>query len=212
MPDSIGTNGAIRALADGAIDLGLASRPLRESELALGIREVPVARSVLVVAGHRSLEGQTLSWESLLKLAAGGPFDWPDGTPAFIVHREESDSGVGLVHAETPALAAALDVGRASGGMTVYTDADAMRVVHDTPGAVALLDLAAAHASTGPVAAIGITGAPPDTQLSWRRDLSLLVPPQSEAIAATFLESLRTPQAAMALQTSGYELLLDGAP
>lgn len=52
IPGSIGTRGAIKAVADKAITLGLISRSLKEEEKLLGITAVPYAQVAIVIAAH----------------------------------------------------------------------------------------------------------------------------------------------------------------
>src|SRR5690348_553151 len=53
--ESVGSGGGVRAAADGAVDLGMISRPLHQEERALGLEVVPVARDIVVIAAHPAL-------------------------------------------------------------------------------------------------------------------------------------------------------------
>ena len=49
----LGSKGAIRAVADGVLDLALTARQLNADELPLGLTAVPIARTALVfVSSH----------------------------------------------------------------------------------------------------------------------------------------------------------------
>ena len=49
----LGSRGAIRAVADGAIDIAISARQLTPEELPLGLTVVPIARTALVfVTSH----------------------------------------------------------------------------------------------------------------------------------------------------------------
>jgi hypothetical protein len=56
VPGSIGTRGAIKAAADGAIALGLISRSLKEEEKALGLIVHPYARVAIVITANPTVD------------------------------------------------------------------------------------------------------------------------------------------------------------
>jgi phosphate transport system substrate-binding protein len=47
---SLGSNGAIRALVDGMLDIAVPARPLKTDETAAGLRQVAVLRTAYVIA------------------------------------------------------------------------------------------------------------------------------------------------------------------
>jgi phosphate transport system substrate-binding protein len=79
IPDSIGSAGAIKAALDGAIDLGLTSRPLQEREKAAGLKQIQYARSAVAFAAHPSVPVDSISVADLLAIYSGAKRQWPDG-------------------------------------------------------------------------------------------------------------------------------------
>jgi ABC-type phosphate transport system substrate-binding protein len=61
IPGSIGTKGAIKAVTDGAITLGLISRSLEEEEKNLGIVEHPSACVAIIVGAHSNVQDDTIT-------------------------------------------------------------------------------------------------------------------------------------------------------
>jgi phosphate transport system substrate-binding protein len=55
---SLGSSGAIHALADGKLDLAVSARPLKPNEAAEGLKQVLVLRTLCVLAtSHRRPNG-----------------------------------------------------------------------------------------------------------------------------------------------------------
>lgn len=162
--ESIGTGGAVRALRDGAIDLGLASRPVDRD----GIAELVVARAAIEVGVHPDVPDPDVSWEFLLQAARGDQLAWTDGSPVVFVHRESGDSGVRAVAADSPALGDAIVLGQAQALIVAYTDADATHLLATVPGAIGLFDPMAARLLGERVQTLNVSGAP-----EWTRPLSV---------------------------------------
>lgn len=140
---SIGTSGAVRALADGAIDVGLAARPLKANERALGLMQTHLARAAVAFAVHPDVRVTNLSGAQLVDLFEGRTRSWPDGTAVRLLVREPGDSGVRTIAAVRPQLAAAMARAASSGRAEVlYTDQQMGEALHSTPGAIGPVDAA----------------------------------------------------------------------
>ena len=90
---SIGSRGGILAAADGAVALGLVSRPLGSKEAALGLEVVPYARAEVVLAAHPDTPEEALGPDDVLAIYRGERATWRDGTPITVFLREVGDSG-----------------------------------------------------------------------------------------------------------------------
>ena len=186
LAQSIGTGGALRALADGAIDIGLASR---------GLEDEPVSAFMLLgapirLAAHPQAPDAAISWEFLIA-AAEGNAHWSDGTPAVFIHREPGDSGTRAVTAGAPELSAAIDRGRDAALLVAYTDAEALRQLTSVPGAIGLYDPIATRLGEHEVRELLLEESP-----NWRRPLSVFW----EGDAPHFVEFLSSPEVAALLE------------
>src|SRR5450830_1081135 len=93
---SLGSNGAIRALADGVLDIAVPARPLKADESAAGLRQVAVLRTAYVfAASHPKPNG--LQVADLSKIFAADKSTWADGTPIRIIFRPRSDTDTALL-------------------------------------------------------------------------------------------------------------------
>jgi phosphate transport system substrate-binding protein len=142
LPESLGTGGAVAALVDGAIDIGLASRPLSEAERATGVKEHPLARSPIGLLRQMRRAGSGLTLEDLIATLDGEPRAWADGTPVTPLLREKGDSGARVVAAAFPALGAAMERARQARRWPVlWTDQEMADALVSVDGAVGFLDL-----------------------------------------------------------------------
>lgn len=194
---SIGTAGAVRALADGAIDVGLASRALRDDESALGIEAVPWVRAPFgAVAHRRSPVPPSLSPADIAALLRGERLAWGDGTPVVVLLRERGDSGEDLLRAWSPEVGAAwrdaLDAGR---WPVLATDQEMRDAVVSGEGALGFLDVGAIRLEDLPLRVVAAVGDKP---------LSLLLGPSTLPLGREFAAYATSPAVDLVRQVAGY--------
>jgi len=68
VPASIGSSGAIRAAAEGAMSVGLIARPLKDEEQKLGLTVLPYARTVIVIGVHPTVADDGITSEDLVRI------------------------------------------------------------------------------------------------------------------------------------------------
>ncbi len=94
VPASIGSSGAIQAVADGAIAVGMISRPLKEKEKTLGLTVIAFARTPLAFAVHPSVVDNNITSAQLLDIYQGKNTYWLDGREIIVLTREPGDSSI----------------------------------------------------------------------------------------------------------------------
>ncbi|MDH3976010.1 MAG: substrate-binding domain-containing protein [Deltaproteobacteria bacterium] len=97
VPDSIGSSGGIRAVAEGAADLGRVAREIKEIEKKYKLNYMLFARSPVVFAVNPSVRGvDNVSRSNILKIMKGEISSWTelggDEYKIYIVQREFGDS------------------------------------------------------------------------------------------------------------------------
>ncbi len=136
---SIGSGGGIRALRDGAIDLAVVSRTLRDEEIEAGLVYTPFARIPVVVAAGLDVSDRGVSYAQLEALFAGRQDTWSDGSNVVVLLREAGDSSHRVVEAVVPGLAEITAQARTSGVVRVlYHDAAMQVALANTSGALGL--------------------------------------------------------------------------
>ncbi len=136
---SIGSGGGLRALRDGAIDVALVSRPLREDEEREGFVYTPFARIPVVVAAGLDVPDRSVTTERLEALFGGVEDRWSNGAKVVVLLREAGDSSHRVVDAAAPGFVEATDRSRDLGTVRVLYHDGAMQVaLANTPGALGL--------------------------------------------------------------------------
>ncbi len=136
---SIGSGGGLRALRDGAIDIALVSRPLREDERRAGLVYTPFARIPVVVAAGLDVPDPSISIERLEALFGGAEDRWSNGAKVVVLLREAGDSSHRVVDAAIPGFVEATEHSRDLGTVRVLYHDGAMQVaLANTPGALGL--------------------------------------------------------------------------
>jgi phosphate transport system substrate-binding protein len=158
--DSIGSTGGVRAVQDGAIDVGLVSRRLRQDETGVTLR--PFARVPVVMVAHPSIPSLDLAADQVAALFSGANPKWPDGREVVVIQRERGDSSLAAVHAWRPDLKRADEAAWAQGRWRVIHEDRALeRAVLATPGAIAWHDLPSLRAQDLPLSVMAVDGVDP---------------------------------------------------
>jgi phosphate transport system substrate-binding protein len=92
VPESIGSTGGIKAAAEGAVTIGLASRRLKETEKTYGLAVVPYARTALVICAPPTVTDGDINFEELVQIYKGEKVKWKDGRQIIVLTRQPGDS------------------------------------------------------------------------------------------------------------------------
>lgn len=216
---SIGSTGGVRATADGAVDVGLISRDLKDSERNLGLRVVPYAHVAVVFAANRSVRSEGLTSAEVLDLYAGRHERWPGDLPVVVLQREEGDSshlvaahaieGFGGVDRE------ALDAQR---WRVLYRDSAMLEALLSTSGAVGLIDLGAAHSQDLDLQIFALDGVQPtesnvlDGSYPMDKQLAFVIDDDLGELGEEFIDFVFSAAGQEIIRDSGYIPLAKGAP
>ncbi len=158
---SIGTKGAIHALRDGAISIGLASRALETHEKS-GLHEHPLLRVGVAIIINKTSEPTDIKEEDVQAWYRGVISTWPDGTPITLLSRQPGDSTLQAIERAYPTLGQ--DMQRATReGRTIlnYTDQQMRDNLLQIRGAVGVLDVGTIALNTLPLQVISLNGVRP---------------------------------------------------
>ncbi len=134
---SVGSSGAVKAVAHGALDVGLSGRPLGPEEQALGLVASPYARTPFVFAvGPRS--GITaITARELVRIYRGELQTWPSGERVRVVLRPRTDLDDRIVRSISANVAAAVEVAHGREGMlTAISNQECEEILTHTPGSI----------------------------------------------------------------------------
>ena len=210
VPASLGTNGGIRAVAAGAIDLCVAARPLTEAETAAGLRAVPWGSTPVMVVVAPSVGEHAVTFDDLAELLSGRRPQWANGEPVVPVLRPPAEADTLLLSAATPGLAQAIEQARARPGMLVaITDQESAQVLTSTPGAVGTITLLQKESERLALRALALNGERPDLaaladgRYPLTRRYWIVSGPAPSAEARALLEHLAGPAADKRLRGLG---------
>jgi phosphate transport system substrate-binding protein len=202
---SIGSSGGIQALLDGAIDIALVSRPLRDGEHEQGLVAIPYARVPVVVAVHASVPETHITRQQLVEIFDGTRRTWSDGSRIVVLQREHGDSSHTAIDRVVPGFAEANDRAYEAARWRVLYRDDAMReAVADTTGAIGLFGVGAIPSSL-PIKALAIDdvlpspGALRSGAYPFHKDFALVTRGAPQGPAAAFV--------AFVLSSAGRELI-----
>ena len=159
IPGSIGTTGAVKATREGAIHLGLASRPLKPLEISQGLKQIHYASIGLAVAVHPSVPETDLDHQGLVQIYAGGKTAWSNGASIVALCMYEADSTNDILRKQIAGFSPALQTALARNDWrTLYSDGAMLETLTKTPNAVGFIDAAALAENAGRVKALKING------------------------------------------------------
>lgn len=141
VPGSIGSTGAIQAAVDGAIAVGMISRPLKDQEKKLGLTVVPYAQTATVLTAHPTVVDDGITSKELIQIYKGTKTQWQDGKEIIVLTREVGDSSI-IVLGKIPGFKEVFrESDRVRRWITLYTDQEMNQTLAKTPYAIGFADL-----------------------------------------------------------------------
>ncbi len=212
IPTSLGSTGAIRAVADGAITVGLVSRPLRAPEKGLGLTDLPYARSPVILAVHPTVAEDAITADDLVRIYQGIKTRWGDGSEIVLLTREPGDSAIEVLESVIPAFKAAHVTCRQARRCTVFfTEQEMIHTLAERPRVLGLTDLGSIRSEGVSVKPLAFNGVRPTPEEVHRgryplvRTLAFVFRKERlPAEAAAFLAFVRSKEGEKILRANGY--------
>jgi phosphate transport system substrate-binding protein len=209
--ESIGSGGGIRAAFDGAVHLGLVSRPLAERERRLNLKVIPYARVAVVVAAHPSIPVSSLNGENLLSIYKGKRTRWSDGSRLTVLQRERGDSShLAFSRALSGFGPVDENARKARRWKVLYSDGAMQEALMSTPGAVGLFDLGAVISQGLPLKVLSLDGVEPTNpnvtagRYPYSKDLSFVSPTAPSGLALEFIRYVFSEEGKALMVRNGY--------
>jgi phosphate transport system substrate-binding protein len=212
VPPSIGSLGAVRAVADGSIAVGLLSRPLEGNERGLGLTVVPYARTAIVLGAHPTVADSGITTSDLVEIYAGRKAKWSDGRDIVVLTRQPNDSSLGVLQEVIPGFKQVyLESQQTKRWSTLFTDRDMDLALVRTPYAIGLVDMGAITADNLAIKPLRVNGVAPTAaevksgRYTLIKALSYLVDPRRPSREAQrFIDFSLSKEGAAVLASIGY--------
>ena len=134
---SVGSSGAIAAVAKGALDIGISGRPLDAVEQALGLVATAYARTPFLFAVGPRTGASGITTDEAIRIYRGEVTTWPSGERIRLVIRPRADVDNALLRAVSPEMAAAVEIASARKGMLrAITNQECDEILAHTAGSL----------------------------------------------------------------------------
>lgn len=207
---SLGSSGSIKALSQGALDIAISARPLKETEQAGGMTAAEYARSPYIFIAHGKVGAHGLTVGQLEKIYAGAMQTWPDGKRIRLVLRPETDIDTQIISAVSPAMEQAMRAALARKGMIcAVTDQECVEAVVRTPGALGGSTLTQIITEKQPVKVLALDGVVPSVRAlangRYRlfKALYIVMPQRASTAARQFADFVRSREGGRILARTG---------
>lgn len=160
---SLGTSGGIKAVAKGAIDIGLCGRPLTDEEKALGLAVAAYADTPLVLAVKTDDPLSNIGQTEFIKMLTGGVEIAPNDRRARPILRPAHDPETIVIREAFPDIGAAIDRALAAHAMVTValTAQEAADLIERIPGAIGPSTLGLMRSENRRMKALSLDGVVP---------------------------------------------------
>ncbi len=207
---NLGSTGGLRALAAGALDIALISRPLKPEEAAAGLVVFEYGRSPFVFVTNKT-GVKSITPSTAADFLSGRTPTWPDGQPVRVVLRPATDGDNIYLASFSPDIAAALKIAHQRPGMVVAaTDQDAAEAAERLPGSLALNTLALLLSEERKLNVIDFNGVAPtvkalaDGSYPYFKPLLMVTRGAPGGAALRLIEFAKSPRGRAILQANGH--------
>jgi phosphate transport system substrate-binding protein len=207
----LGTGARLKAVAEGRIDIALASHGVVASELEKnGLRSIEVAKGAIVFAVNASVPLAGLTDQQACDLFSGKTARWsalqgPD-VAVVVMTRPQTEVDPEVLRAK---VACFKDLRETVAARVMPRSSDMAKALSDTPNAVGVTSMTVVEQSGGRVRALELNGLAPSTdnvkagRYFLTRDFLFVVKTSPSPAVAHFLEYVRSAQGAAVLLGSG---------
>ena len=209
IPKSIGSDGAVKAVRDGTLQLGLLSRPLTEAEQAAGLKALPYALVGVVWAVHPAVPENNVTYEDILLIHRGERTVWADGKPIFVLIRGMHDSSNQVLFSFIPDLAKEIEASIAQKRWQVmYHDIDMANALRTKAGSFGHTDTTEIKVRGG-IKALSFNGVEPteknmmNGKYPWVKQLSFVYSGELSQAAKDFVAYVNSPEGRNIIRDNG---------
>jgi phosphate transport system substrate-binding protein len=208
---SMGSNGAIKALMAGAIELAVSARRPDDSELKAGAQALEYGCTPFVFATQSINPARGISSRNLVDIYAGRLDQWREGQALRLVLRPQADLDSKIIKSISPELRQAAESAEQRKGMVfAVTDQDAADALEKISGSFGPSTLALILTERRALTALALDGVQPDARAladgryPLGKCLLMIAGPKSPPAALDFMRFVQSPAGREVLETTGH--------
>jgi phosphate transport system substrate-binding protein len=212
----MGSNGSVRAVLAGRLDIGLRARTLSGEDRAQGVMETRYARTPFVFGVNSTLEMTGLTLEGVAEIYAGKR-DWENGKRIRLVLRPTEDSDIPVLKSMSPGMSAAVDIAFRRNGMIVATtDHDAADAIETVPGAFGGTTLSLVLSEKRAIRILSLGGIMPsvrtmaDRSYPYTKPFFMVTRKNPSVAVRRFIDFVRSPAGSAILAKNGQAAVRQG--
>lgn len=132
---SLGSDGGIKAVLGGAIDLAVSSRPPSEEERAQGATGLEYGRTAHAFVTHAGTRAHGFTLDEIASLYRGDLTTWPDGSPIRLVMRPAHEFNTKYLRHLSPEMDQAVEAALSRTSLPIaVTDQENLEIITTVPG------------------------------------------------------------------------------
>ncbi len=159
---SLGSNGSIKAVLAGSLDIALSSRPENDEERRQGAVSREYGRTPIVFVTSAKGAPSEISLQELVSIYTGRFQSWPDGTPVRLILRPAGDTDYMYLREMSPEMNTAVQAALSREGMvTAVTDQENLDIIQRIRGGFGASTLAQVKSEQRPVKIFRLNGVTP---------------------------------------------------
>lgn len=204
-----GSGGAIKGVAAGGIDLGVAARALRPGEAGPKVQALPWVRTAFVITANHAEISKGFTLAELAAIWSGATLRWPDGQPIRLLLRSPEDADIMALRAMSPEMNRAVDAAFSRPGLPqAENDLRNLEMLEKVPGAIGGSTLGLLLSSGSRLSALAIEGVAPSARSlkdgSYPHQRTLFLISDGRPRAGPFIAYLQSARARALLERNGY--------
>ena len=210
-PPPLGSSGAVKALADGRLDLAVSGRPLTPGEAAEVGQHFVLGATPLVLASAGGLKKNGFTLDELAHVYEGRQTRWDNGQPIRLVLRASFESDTQTLRSMSPAMKQAVDTAALRPGMAIgQDDLETLTMLARSPGSLGPTTLGLLRTSGIRLTVFALDGVPPSVatlkqgRYAWRKEISVALARQPSPLAEQFAAFLRSDKARAVMLRNDY--------
>lgn len=210
----LGSNGGLRALAGGAIEVAIVSYSSiypAKSEDDVANTSIPWVTTPFIFTGRDIVSGTNLTLGQVTDIYSGRLTKWADGNPVKLISRNERESDTRILRAISPEMDAAVMFSHKRSGIHfAENDFDNQQILERTPGSFGVIGLGQVLLSGSPLKPINLDGVLPTTMslqsgaYRFEKRLYLIISKAPSAVTLDLIQYLQSPGVMKIIERYGF--------